>query len=131
MARRVEVRVGRAYESRTDQDGVRVLVDRLWPRGLSKERADLDEWCKDVAPSAALRRWYGHDPKRREEFARRYRAELTEESRVEALAHLKELAGRGTVTLLTATRHPELSEAVVLADLLTGVGHAADRGGRW
>jgi uncharacterized protein YeaO (DUF488 family) len=129
MARRVEVRVGRAYESRTDQDGARVLVDRLWPRDLSKERADLDEWCKDVAPSAALRRWYGHDPKRREEFARRYRVELTDQSRVESLAHLKELAGRGTLTLLTATRHPELSEAVVLADLLTG-GDAADRGGR-
>src|SRR4051812_34274379 len=102
MARRVEVRVGRAYESRTDQDGVRVLVDRLWPRGLPKGRADLDGGCREGARAGGLRRWDGHAPKRGEEFARRYRAELTEESRVEALAHLKELAGRGTVTLLTA-----------------------------
>jgi uncharacterized protein YeaO (DUF488 family) len=64
-------RVGRVYDARTAQDGIRVLVDRLWPRGLTTNRADLDEWCKQIAPSAALRRWYGHDPDRFAEFARR------------------------------------------------------------
>jgi len=65
------IRVGRVYDERTAQDGTRVLVDRLWPRGLTKNRADLDEWCKQIAPSAALRRWYGHDPDRFPDFARR------------------------------------------------------------
>ena len=75
------VRVGRVYDERTAQDGTRVLVDRLWPRGLTKKRADLDEWCKQIAPSSALRRWYGHDPERFIEFARRYGVELDDPSR--------------------------------------------------
>ena len=106
------VRVGRA------QDGTRVLVDRLWPRGLTKNRADLDEWCKQIAPSAALRRWYGHDPDRFTEFARRYRLELDDPERAAHLQHLRELARRQTLTLLTAARHVDTSEAAVLADLL-------------
>ena len=112
------VRVGRVYDERTAQDGTRVLVDRLWPRGLTTHRADLDEWCKQIAPSAPLRRWYGHDPDRFTEFARRYRLELDDPERVEHLQHLRELARRQMLTLLTATRHVYTSEAAVLADLL-------------
>ena len=112
------VRVGRVYDERTAQDGIRVLVDRLWPRGLTKNRADLDEWCKQIAPSAALRRWYGHDPDRFTEFARRYRLELDDPERAQHLEHLRDVARRHTLTLLTATRNVDTSEAAVLADLL-------------
>jgi uncharacterized protein YeaO (DUF488 family) len=116
------VRLGRVYDERTAEDGARVLVDRLWPRGLSRSRADLDEWCKQIAPSAALRRWYGHDPDRFDEFGRRYRAELADPGRAEALGHLRALAQQRTLTLLTATRRVEASEAAVLAELLGAGG---------
>lgn len=112
------VRVGRVYNARTAGDGTRVLVDRLWPRGLTKNRADLDEWCKQIAPSAALRTWYGHDPDRFIEFGRRYRTELDDPERAAALQHLRELAQQRPLTLLTATRNAETSEAAVLANLL-------------
>lgn len=112
------VKMHRVYEARTRGDGCRILVDSLWPRGLSKSRADLDEWCKDVAPSAQLRTWYDHDPKRFNEFRRRYRAELTSGDRANAFQHLRELAATCNLTLLTATKHIELSQAAVLADLL-------------
>ena len=115
-----EVKVRRAYEEPSPTDGTRVLVDRIWPRGLSKEKARFDEWCKAVAPSTMLRKWYAHDPERFEEFARRYRAELEEPERAEALRHLRDLAGRGPLTLLTATKYPEISEAMVLSGLLQG-----------
>ena len=120
MASKHEVRVRRAYDEPVRDDGARVLVDRIWPRGLSKERADFDEWCKAVAPSTTLRKWYGHDPERFEEFGRRYRAELEEPERAAALRHLRDLATHGTLTLITATKHADISEAVVLADLLRG-----------
>lgn len=114
-----EVRVGRVYGGRTDKDGVRVLVDRLWPRGLTKAHAELDEWLKELAPTAELRRWYSHDPERFVEFGRRYRAELTSGVQAEALADLSDLIATGqAVTLLTAARDPAISEAAVLADLL-------------
>jgi uncharacterized protein YeaO (DUF488 family) len=117
--RRGEVRVGRVYESRTERDGVRVLVDRLWPRGLTKAHADLDEWRKELAPTTELRRWYAHDPERFVEFSHRYRAELTSGAQAEALADLSDLVATGqTVTLLTAARDPAISEAAVLAGLL-------------
>ncbi|MGD9525387.1 DUF488 domain-containing protein [Pseudonocardia sp.] len=119
------VRVGRVYDRRTVEDGTRVLVDRLWPRGLRKSQADLDEWCRQIAPSAALRRWYGHDPDRFAEFERRYRIELQDAERAEPLRHLHEIARRETLTLLTATRDADISAATVLADLLaaeTGTG---------
>jgi uncharacterized protein YeaO (DUF488 family) len=106
------------YESPAGGDGVRVLVDRIWPRGLTKAKADLDEWCKQVAPSTQLRKWYRHDPERFEEFARRYKAELEEPERATALAHLRDLATGRRLTLLTATKRPEISEAIVLAELL-------------
>ena len=88
------------------------------PRGLTKARAALDEWCKDVAPSAELRKWCGHDPGRFKQFGRRYQAELKCPQRAEALAHLRGLAKDRQVTLLTATREPQISEAAVLAGLL-------------
>ncbi|MEV4745497.1 DUF488 family protein [Streptosporangium sp. NPDC049248] len=118
MANEPKVRVRRVYEEPEASDGARVLVDRVWPRGLSKEKAHLQEWCKAVAPSTELRKWYGHDPARFEEFGRRYRAELKDPERATALEHLRELASQRTVTLLTATRQADISEAVVLADLL-------------
>jgi len=114
----VDVRVRRVYEQPSPDDGVRLLVDRLWPRGVSKAKAHLDEWVKDVAPSDDLRRWYGHDPERFSEFRRRYLSELREPERAAALARLTEAASRGTVTLLTATKDAGHSEAAVLAALL-------------
>jgi uncharacterized protein YeaO (DUF488 family) len=112
------VRVGRIYDPPTERDGSRVLVDRLWPRGMPRSRAQIDEWCRDVAPSTALRKWYGHDPVRFAEFARRYRAELDSGEQASALLHLAELAREQPLTLLTASRNPAISEARVLADLL-------------
>jgi uncharacterized protein YeaO (DUF488 family) len=114
-----KVRVRRVYDDPEPADGTRVLVDRLWPRGLTKSKAALDDWCKDVAPSDELRRWYGHDPGRFAEFSRRYERELEDPQRTEALAHLRSLShGRQHLTLLTATRDPAASEAAVLAGLL-------------
>lgn len=115
---RSRVRVGRVYNERTPEDGARVLVDRIWPRGLTRSHADLDEWCKQVAPSTELRKWYGHDPVRFAEFGRRYRSELDDPERADALQHLRELARQRTLTLLTATSDAEISAATVLADLL-------------
>jgi uncharacterized protein YeaO (DUF488 family) len=111
-------RVRRIYDEPSGQDGTRVLVDRIWPRGMTTERARLDEWLKDVAPSTALRKWYDHDPDRFAEFERRYRVELEGEDRAKAVQHLSDLGAKRTVTLLTATKRPEISEATVLAKLL-------------
>lgn len=118
MQRQPRLRVGRVYDSRTAEDGTRVPVDRLWPRGLTRDQADLDEWCRQVAPSAALRSWYGHDPDRFAEFGRRYRSELDDPTRAQTLQHLQELAQHQTLALLTATRHVDISQAAVLAELL-------------
>ncbi|WP_396928163.1 DUF488 domain-containing protein [Mycolicibacterium sp.] len=118
MARIHAVQVRRVYEHRVHGDGARVLVDRVWPRGMTREKADLDEWCKQVAPSTELRKWYNHAPERFEEFARRYRAELTTPARAEALAHLRDLARSGPLTLLTASKAVDISEATVLAAVL-------------
>ena len=117
---RTQVEVRRVYDPPRADDGRRVLVDRIWPRGLSKERAHLDEWCKQIAPSTDLRKWYGHDPDRYDEFSRRYRAELYDPERAAALDHLRDVAGGGPLTLLTATKRSDISEATVLKDLLTG-----------
>ncbi len=118
MTRGRLVQVRRIYEERGPDDGVRVLVDRIWPRGMTKERADIDGWCKAVAPSTELRRWYSHEPSRFAEFAERYRAELAEGERAAALGKLRGLTRDRTVTLLTATKEPSISEAQVLARLL-------------
>jgi uncharacterized protein YeaO (DUF488 family) len=120
VAERIQVR--RIYDAPMPDDGARVLVDRLWPRGVSKARAQLDEWCKQIAPSPELRTWYSHDPELFGEFTRRYTAELDGPEPAAALTHLKALAARQTLTLLTATKHPEISEAAVLAELLSRGG---------
>ena len=120
VATKHKVQVRRAYDARIRGDGSRVLVDRIWPRGLTKEKAELNEWCKKVAPSTELRKWYSHDPARFEEFTRRYHAELEQPERSDALAHLRKLAKARTLTLLTATKQPEISEAEVLAEMLRG-----------
>lgn len=113
------VRVARVYDAPGPDEGARVLVDRLWPRGLRKDDAPVDAWIKDVAPSDELRLWYAHDPARYDEFARRYRAELADEEHAGALAELRSLVGRGPVILLTATKDVSHSQATVLADHLT------------
>ncbi len=118
MARRPRVTLARVYESPAATPGRRVLVDRMWPRGMTKAAAHLDEWCRDVAPSTGLRQWYRHDPERVAEFVRRYRAELAAPPTAAALARLRELAAAGDLTLLTSTREVERSHAAVLAELL-------------
>lgn len=114
------VQVRRVYDTPEADDGQRVLVDRLWPRGESKAKAQLDAWLKGVAPSTELRKWYAHDPAKFEEFAARYRAELTDDDHAAAFAELKDLAAKGPVTLLTAAKRDDISEATVLKELLEG-----------
>ena len=118
MATTAKVQVRRVYDEPEDNDGVRVLVDRIWPRGMTKARAALDEWCKDVAPSTELRKWYSHDPAKFEEFARRYGAELEQAEQAQALQHLRDLAADHRLTLLTASKDVDTSEATVLAAIL-------------
>jgi uncharacterized protein YeaO (DUF488 family) len=120
MTATTDVRVRRVYDRPDPADGQRVLVDRLWPRGLSKSAAALDEWVKAVAPSDELRRWYGHEVDKFAEFHDRYGAELQAPERADALAHLRDLADSGPLTLLTATRDVEHSQAAVLAARLRG-----------
>ena len=111
-----QVRLKRAYDDPEPSDGHRILVDRLWPRGLAKEAARIDEWLRDVGPSTELRRWFGHEPDRFEEFARRYRAELDGS---EALATLRRrVTEHRVVTLVFAAKDAEHNQAVVLRDLL-------------
>jgi uncharacterized protein YeaO (DUF488 family) len=112
----VELRLKRVYEPPTSADGYRVLIDRLWPRGLSKGRASLDAWEKELAPSEELRRWFGHEPSRFAEFKRRYVAELRGQR--PGLSELRRRARREPVTLLYAARDGEHNDAVVLAEVL-------------
>ena len=108
------------YEDPEPDDGVRVLVDRLWPRGVRKDDLLHDAWSKEVAPSSELRTWYGHRPERFDDFATRYREELRSGARADVLASLRAQARSGTVTLLTATRDVDRSAAAVLADAVRG-----------
>ncbi|MGC5614974.1 DUF488 domain-containing protein [Georgenia sp. Z1491] len=110
------VEIKRVYDDAARSDGYRVLVDRVWPRGVKKEDAELDEWLKDVAPSTDLRKWFGHDPDRYEEFGRRYEAELEGSDALDHLAELVEEHER--VTLLYAAKDTEHNHARVLAGLL-------------
>ena len=112
------IRLKRAYEPPAAEDGKRLLVDRLWPRGVKKSAAAIDIWMKEIAPSTDLRRWFGHDPSRWDEFCRRYKVELSHNS--EALTKLQELAQTGPVTLVFAARDELHNEAIVLRDLLIG-----------
>ena len=107
----------RVYEAKADDDGYRVLVDRLWPRGLSKASAEIDEWAKTVSPSTELRKWYAHEPAKFDEFRKRYLAELADDA--EDVERLRGLAEVGPVTLLTATADLSLSHVAVLIELLT------------
>lgn len=119
MPGRANFELHRVYDE--DQvPGHRVLVDRLWPRGVSKEKAAIDEWAKDVAPSDQLRRWYGHEPDKFAEFTRRYRAELIASPGKEAVARLRATSKKKPVILLTATRDVEHSGAAVLFTALGG-----------
>lgn len=112
----MDVRLKRAYETPSSSDGYRVLIDRLWPRGVRREAAQLDEWARELAPSSELRRWFGHDPARFDEFRRRYRAELSAQDG--KLRELRRRARDGTLTLVYGARDTEHNDAVVLAQLL-------------
>ncbi|MDH3704017.1 MAG: DUF488 family protein [Alphaproteobacteria bacterium] len=115
MARpRIELK--RVYEPLSDADGVRILVERLWPRGVSKANAAIDHWVKDVAPSPELRTWYGHEPARWEEFRERYRAELTENT--DAVDTVKSLCAKQPVTFVFAAKDEARNSAIVLREFL-------------
>jgi len=114
----LDITLRRAYDPAAEDDGYRVLVDRLWPRGVSREKARLDEWARELAPSTELRRWFGHDPERFEEFQRRYREELAEHR--DELEELRARARSGRLTLVFGARDTEHNEAVVLAEILRG-----------
>jgi uncharacterized protein YeaO (DUF488 family) len=113
-----EIQLKRAYEDASADDGVRVLVDRLWPRGVSKEAAKLDAWMKELGPSDELREWFGHRPERWDGFAERYRAELKSPLRETLLAALQGVAGKSTLTLVYGARDEKENEAVVARDAL-------------
>lgn len=121
MGRRIaaaNVRLKRAYENPGADDGIRILIDRLWPRGVAKANAAIDLWAKDIAPSTALRRWFGHDPTRWEEFRRRYSEEIHRHR--DRLGELRALAERGRITLVFAAHDEIHNDAVVLRDILLG-----------
>lgn len=115
MSAKGRIRVARVYDDVGPDEGQRVLVDRVWPRGVRKDDPRVGIWCKNVAPSKDLREWYQHDPERFDEFASRYKSELRDRG---ALDELRKLAKRGPVTLVTATRDLDISQAAVLATLL-------------
>jgi len=110
----MKIRIKRVYEQPDKHDGRRILVDRLWPRGLTKEKASVDLWLKDIAPSTALRKWFGHDPDKWEAFKERYLAELKNNS--EPIRHLKQELDKGDVTLVYGAKDEEHNEAVVIQE---------------
>ena len=112
------LKLKRAYEPANRSDGTRVLIDRLWPRGVRKEEAKIDEWMKDIAPSTSLRKWFGHDPARWPEFRRRYEAEV--EQHPDLLQRLRALAREGSLTLVFSAHDEEHNDAVVLRQLILG-----------
>ena len=112
----MEIRTKRIYEPREPTDGYRLLVDRIWPRGVSKESAGLDAWMREIGPSTELRRWFGHEPSRWQEFKQRYAAEL--DSRRDLVAEIRALARNGPVTLLYSARDADHNQAVALAAYL-------------
>lgn len=122
------VRLKRIYDTPSRSDGERVLIDRLWPRGLSHEDAHVDEWARELAPSTELRRWFGHDPSRFDEFRRRYRLEL--EAQETKLAELRRRARGGTLTLVYSARDTVHNDAVVLAEVLQRGRRASRRSPR-
>lgn len=111
------IRIKRVYSEPSLEDGLRILVDRIWPRGVSKERARIDEWKKELAPSTALRKWFGHDPAKWAGFRERYRKELTESGEIEALRELATRSRHETITLIYSAADEEHNQAVVLMEL--------------
>lgn len=112
------IRIRRVYREPSSRDGVRILVDRVWPRGISKERAHVVEWRKDLAPTTSLRKWFGHDPARWIEFRKRYRTELTRSGMMEELRTLARLSPKRTMTLVYSAADEEHNQAVVLKELI-------------
>jgi len=112
------IKIKRVYDPPEKADGTRILVDRLWPRGLSKEKVQIDEWLKEIAPSGELRKWFDHKPERWEVFQKRYREELRAAEQQEQLRHLRALMRKGTVTLLFAAKDSERNNVKVLAGVL-------------
>ena len=110
------IRLKRAYEDPAASDGTRILIDRLWPRGVRKADADIDRWIKEIAPSTKLRKWFGHDPARWDGFRSRYAAEVSQHS--EELGQIRDLARQGTVTLVYSAHDEDHNDAVVLRELL-------------
>ena len=112
------IKLKRAYEAPAADDGIRILIDRLWPRGVKKTDAAIDEWMKEIAPSTELRKWFGHDPPRWQEFRRRYRSEIQQHP--ERFDRLRTLAQHGRITLVFSAHDEVHNDAVVLKDLLLG-----------
>ncbi|MBN9042041.1 MAG: hypothetical protein BGP05_09165 [Rhizobiales bacterium 62-47] len=122
MSRKIlpaNIALKRAYEPPSEADGVRILVDRLWPRGVTKKAAAIDRWAKEVAPSTELRKWYGHEPARWKEFGQRYRAEL--KGKQDELDAIREVAEAGPITLIYAAHDTAHSHAIVLRDALLNI----------
>ena len=117
--KKVKIFIKRAYEDAAPQDGYRVLVDRIWPRGRSKETLALDQWMRDLAPSADLRKWFGHDPKRWEIFQQRYRSELDSEEMQEGMRRLFAEADGRSITLVYGAKDEKHNQAIVLRDVLS------------
>ena len=123
MSKRISadhVRLKRAYDAPAPDDGTRILIDRLWPRGVKKADAAIDEWMREIAPSTELRKWFGHDPRRWEEFRRRYQAEIRQHT--DEYKRLRALAQHGRITLVFSARDEAHNDAVVLKDLLLDRG---------
>ena len=112
------VKLKRAYEPPTADDGTRILIDRLWPRGITKERAAIDQWMKDISPSTELRKWFGHDPARWDEFRRRYSREVHQHAKL--LDQLRSLAREGPITLVYSARDEKHNDAIELRELILG-----------
>lgn len=117
----MNVAIRRVYDPPQANEGMRILVDRLWPRGVRKSDLDYDRWEKDIAPTPALRKWFGHDPQRREDFDRKYREELARPQARERLNEIAHEAGTRRITLLYAARDPQHNHAVILADVLSAL----------
>lgn len=112
------IQLKRVYDPPAPDDGSRFLVERLWPRGVKREAAQLTDWLKDIAPSPALRQWFGHDPARWDEFKARYASELDDPRHAETLKRLADLARQGTITFVYAARDPEHNSALLLKDVI-------------
>jgi uncharacterized protein YeaO (DUF488 family) len=112
----IDVRIKRVYDAADKDDGYRVLIDRMWPRGVSRERAHLDEWARELAPSVELRKWFGHRPERFQEFRKRYRGELR--AHADRIGELRDRAEQERVTVVYAARDEQHNDAVVLAELV-------------